>query len=98
MNSDWNLSYVAGAELVAWGVFLMVTQILCFYNGKATYIELYIFPKLVFLIIDVFPPLIEQESSNFSPRISNLPFQYGAAAGQLILSIHENDGCGVKIG
>lgn len=30
----------------------------------------------VFLIIDVFPPLLEKESSNFSLTASNLPFNY----------------------
>ena len=38
------------------------------------------FPTSVFLIINVFPPLLEKESSNFSTRVSNPPFQYGRNA------------------
>ena len=48
---------------------------LVFYDGKAAENRM-IFPASVFLIIDVFPPHLEKESSNFSPRVSNPPFQY----------------------
>ena len=35
------------------------------------------FPTSGFSIILVIPTTFRKESSNFSPRVSNLPFQYG---------------------
>ena len=40
--------------------------------------ELHIFPTSIFLIIDISLPLLEIDSSNCSPGVSNPPFQYFA--------------------
>ncbi len=72
-------SSIAHADLVAWGCALTGNLNSVFYDGKAAENRM-IFPISVFLIIDVFPPPLEKESSNFSTRVSNPTFQYRAGS------------------
>ena len=75
----WNLVLV-GAELVAWGVRLDVLwpgiRIWCFHDGKVA-CKLHIFPMSVFLIINVFPPLLEKNRAASPPESRTHPFNTG---------------------
>ena len=66
-------------RMVAWGVcFNREFEFGVFAMGK--WLRIACFPTSVFLVINVFLPLLEKESSNFPPpRVSNLPFQYPSA-------------------
>lgn len=70
----WSL-IIAFADLVLWGCALTGNLNSVFYDGKVAENSM-IFLISIFLIIDAFPPPLIKESSNFSTRILNPPFQY----------------------
>ena len=66
-------------RMVAWEVcFDREFELGVFAMGK--WLRIVCFPTSAFLIINVFPPLLEKESSNFS----TLPFQYSAISSRLL--------------
>ena len=69
-TDEFRLKFViAGAELIAWGVLCLTRNLNSVFSwmGKRLRVACFFFLHPYFPIIDVFPPLLERESSNFSP-------------------------------